>query len=120
MSDHTKSARAKAEAEFQKVQSEARDRDRIRDRRHSETQARDDNTARLKALRLAADGAEKREAVVKQNAAEARSHAASAADKEMAGIEATADQKVERRKALTDEPALVAKARTKRPRQRSG
>jgi hypothetical protein len=58
MSDHTKSARARADAEFEKVQSDGRAREKARDQRDTETQTRDDNTARLKAARLARDAAE--------------------------------------------------------------
>lgn len=58
LSSHTKSERAKADVEFEKVQSDARQREKARDKRSSETQPRDDNIARLKALRLARDAAE--------------------------------------------------------------
>ncbi len=58
MSDNTKSARARADAEFEKLQSDNRAREKARDKRDTETQTRDDNTARLKAARLARDAAE--------------------------------------------------------------
>ena len=61
MSEHTKSARAKADAEFEKVQTQAREREKARDVRDSEVQKRDDNTARLKAQRLARDAAAKKD-----------------------------------------------------------
>lgn len=58
MSNRTTSARAKADAEFEKVQSEARGREIAHDKPDTVTQGRDDNTARLKGLRLARDAAE--------------------------------------------------------------
>ena len=58
MSEHTKSARARADAEFEKVQTQAREREKARDTRDAAEQARDDNTAKLKAQRLARDAAE--------------------------------------------------------------
>ena len=57
MSEHTKSARAKADAEFEKVQTQAREREKARDVRDAAMQVRDDNTAKLKAQRLARDAA---------------------------------------------------------------
>lgn len=51
--------------------------------------------------------------IVAQGAA-ARSAAASAADREMTGMEATPAVKAQRRRALTSEPAAVLKARAKR------
>ncbi len=51
---------------------------------------------------------------VAEKAARVRSKAASAADEALKGIEAPAEVKAARRKALTEKPAMVAKARAKR------
>ncbi len=51
---------------------------------------------------------------VAEKAAKVRSKAASAADEALKGIEAPAEVKAARRKALTEKPAMVAKARAKR------
>ncbi|MGA0595142.1 hypothetical protein [Enterovirga sp. CN4-39] len=59
MNDHTRSARAKADAEFEKLQSQARAREKTLSERETQIQARDDNTARLKGLRLARDEADR-------------------------------------------------------------
>lgn len=45
------------------------------------------------------------------NADDVRSHAAGAADTMMSGMSGSASEKAERRGALTDEPAMVAKAK---------
>ncbi|WP_082613885.1 helix-turn-helix domain-containing protein [Bosea sp. Root483D1] len=45
---------------------------------------------------------------------EARSQAASAADRAMVGMDATSAQKADRRQRLTDEPEVVRKARSKK------
>jgi hypothetical protein len=59
MSHTPNAARAKADAEFEKERSEARFREKTRETRDPETLARDGNTARLRALRLARDGVER-------------------------------------------------------------
>ena len=58
MSDHTKEERFKTDAAYEKMQREARAREKEREKLAEELKARDDNTARLKALRLARDEAE--------------------------------------------------------------
>ena len=58
MSDHTQSARAKADAEIAKLQSQSRAREKTLSERQTEAQARDENTARLRASRLAGDAGE--------------------------------------------------------------
>lgn len=50
------------------------------------------------------------------NADEARSQAADAADSMMSEMEGSAGEKADRRGALTDEPAMVGKAKTKKRR----
>lgn len=47
------------------------------------------------------------------SAAEVRSQAADAADEAMSGMDATAAEKFDRRSELTDEPAVIARARGK-------
>ena len=58
MSEHTKDERAKTDAAYEKLQRDARARERDRAKQAEELKARDDNMARLKALRLARDAAE--------------------------------------------------------------
>lgn len=53
------------------------------------------------------------EARMQANAAEVRSQAAAAVDEAMSGLDATRQEKADRRGALTDEPAVIAKARGK-------
>lgn len=53
------------------------------------------------------------EAEIRANAAEVRSQAADAVDEAMSGMDATAAEKADRRGALTDEPAVIEKARGK-------
>lgn len=53
------------------------------------------------------------EAQMQASAAEARSHAANALDQAMEGIDATSQEKAARRGALTDEPAVIARAQRK-------
>ncbi|WP_347976504.1 helix-turn-helix domain-containing protein [Bosea vestrisii] len=59
------------------------------------------------------DGPRASPAHVEAQAVEARSQAASAADDAMTGMDATKQEKAERRGALTGEPAMVEKARDK-------
>ena len=51
---------------------------------------------------------------VAEKDAKARSKAAIAADREMSDLDAPAEVKASRRKALTEKPAMVAKARANR------
>ena len=53
------------------------------------------------------------EAEMQASADDVRSQAASAVDEALSGSDATAQQKAERRGALTDEPAVVGRARGK-------
>jgi len=53
------------------------------------------------------------EAQMQASAAGARSRAADAVDEALSGSSATVEQKAERRRALTDEPAVIGKARGK-------
>lgn len=53
------------------------------------------------------------EAEMAASASEVRSRAAGAADEAMSGMDATKQQKAERRGVLTDEPAVVEQARAK-------
>jgi hypothetical protein len=55
MSNYKSAAWVKADAEFRDVQSEARQREKVEKKGNAETQAQEDNTVRLKALRLARD-----------------------------------------------------------------
>jgi transcriptional regulator with XRE-family HTH domain len=54
------------------------------------------------------------------SAADVRSQAASAADEAMSGMDATKQEKADRRATLTDESALVGKARGKSKSKREG
>lgn len=56
---------------------------------------------------------------VAEKAAKVRSKAANAADEAMTGIEAPAEVKEKRRRAITEKPPMVAKARAKRKAQAS-
>lgn len=53
------------------------------------------------------------EAAIIASATQARAHAAGAAEDAMSGMDATKQEKAARREALTDEPAIVEKARGK-------
>ena len=59
VSEHTTDERAKTDAAYEKLQRDARAREREREKQAEELKARDDNMARLKALRLARDAAER-------------------------------------------------------------
>ena len=65
---------------------------------------------RLKKARMAPAPSE---AQMQASAADVRSLAADAADNAMSGMDATASEKADRRGALTDEPAVIEKARGK-------
>lgn len=58
-------------------------------------------------------GTEMSEGQMRANADEVRTHAADAADAAMVGMSATEEQKGDRRRELTDEPAVVQRARGK-------
>ncbi len=60
MSDHTRNARAKAEAEFEKLKVQAREREKMLTEQEAKALARDENTARLKGLRLAREQGEQK------------------------------------------------------------
>ena len=61
MSEHAKDERAKADAAYEKLQRDARAREKEREKQAEGLKARDDNIARLKALRLARDAAERKD-----------------------------------------------------------
>lgn len=65
--------------------------------------------------RLSSDGTE---AEMIASAGKVRAQAAGAADEAMSGMDVTGQEKVARRKALTDEPAVVEVARAKSRKQR--